>query len=106
MLSRTMSAELNEKIHQLELVLSEQRNQIEILQNQTQSYNCAEQQIQYNFDPTRIPDIIKMVPGYDGEIRSLPSWLDSISTKLECAKKLVPESALSTVLSIWTLIIR
>lgn len=109
MLTRKMSEITNERITELERLISEQTLQIERLTNLTNMLNVNEASTLASvssYDVTKIPDVIKMIPGYDGSIKGLPAWIDSVEQKLECATVHVPAAEKETVLKIWTSIIR
>lgn len=101
-----MSVELAEKVQELERLLERQTLALERLQNAGTGPSVAPQAQAINFDVTRIPDVIKMIPGYDGVERELPSWLGSVEKKLECAKRVIPADKLELVLPIWHSLIR
>lgn len=107
MLTRKMSENIAERIQELERLLDQQQLQLERLQNGPRS-NVEQRPTApvTNFDPTKIPDIIKIIPGYSGVERELPSWLESVEKKLECAKTFVPEDKLDLVMPIWHSLIR
>lgn len=100
-----MAEELSAKIAQLERLVDQQSRQIEILQNAEPRTTSTTQATQ-NFDPTRIPDVIKMIPEYCGLEIELPAWLNSVERKLECARKTIPHDKISLVMPIWESIIR
>lgn len=104
MLTRKMTEHLTEKINELERLINEQSLQLQRLQNVPQGPAPAAPQ--NNFDQTKIPDIIKMIPVYTGVENELPAWIDSVERKLECAKKMIPQDRLPLVVPIWETIIR
>lgn len=57
-------------------------------------------------DTPRIPDLIRLVPEFNGDPRNLPRWIESVEQKLnECKKFLLPNDIPQT-LPIWMDIIR
>lgn len=54
----------------------------------------------------RIPDLIRMVPEFNGNPQNLPRWIESVEQKLEESKKFVSIDEYDRVLPIWLGIIR
>lgn len=100
-----MAEEMKAKILELERLIDAQSRQLERLQNAAQRPTPVAQATVV-FDATKIPDVIKMIPGYSGIELELPAWLDSVERKLECAKQTVPQDKIAIVTPIWESIIR
>lgn len=104
-----MSEELTNKIEELERLLQQQSLQIQRLQEAPIVPAIPQAPVTpaaNYFDITRIPDVIKIIPGYDGDIKGLPAWISSVEQKIECAKTLVPNAQKDNALQIWTSVIR
>ena len=95
--------ELENQIEELQQRLEQQRIQIDRLLNLPAGPNNPQPA---TFDVSRIPDIIKLVPGYDGDVKNLPAWIASVDQKLQCALNSVPQSDKDSALLIWTSVIR
>lgn len=54
----------------------------------------------------RIPDLIKMVPEFNGNSRNLPRWLESVEEKLAESKRFLPQNEINRVLPVWLGVIR
>lgn len=54
----------------------------------------------------RIPDLIRMIPEFEGNPRNLPRWIESVDQKLAVSKRFVPADDLPWILPIWIGIIR
>lgn len=106
MLTRAMAQELEAKVQALERLLDDQKLQIERLLNRATGSNPVPQPATNHFDITRIPDVIKLIPAYDGDTKGLPAWISSVEQKLECAKAQVPDTEKDNALQIWASIIR
>lgn len=106
MLTRKMAEQLAEKVQELERLLERQSLMLERFQNSEASTSAASQTVANKYDITRIPDIIKMIPGYDGNVKSLPIWIESVEQKLNCASMQVPEAEKNNAIEIWTSVIR
>lgn len=89
--TRQMRDDLATKVQELERLLAHQKLQLENLLNAPAGPSTV-QQPATNFDVTRIPDIIKLIPGYDGDVKGLPAWITSVQQKLDCALAQVPTS--------------
>lgn len=100
-----MSDDLVTKVQELEQLLAHQRLQLENLLNAPAGPSTVQQPAaNFNFDITRIPDIIKLIPGYDGDVKGLPAWITSVQQKLDCALAQVPLG--ENTLEFWSSIIR
>lgn len=53
-----------------------------------------------------IPDLIRLVPEFNGNPRNLPRWIESLEEKLEESKKFIPEEDQDRIVPIWIGIIR
>lgn len=103
--TRQMSDDLAAKVQELERLLAHQKLQLENLLSAPAGPSTV-QQPATNFDVTRIPDIIKLIPGYDGDVKGLPAWITSVQQKLDCALAQVPTSEKDNALKLWSSIIR
>lgn len=106
MLTRGMSQELNDRVEELEQLLERQRLQIDRLINRRADADLAPQPAPARFDITRVPDIIKVIPGYDGDTKGLPAWINSVEQKLNCAKSQVPDDEKDRAEAVYTSVIR
>lgn len=57
-------------------------------------------------DPPRIPDLIRLIPEFDGNPRNLPRWIESVEQKLTVSKQFVSQTDIPWILPIWLGIIR
>lgn len=54
----------------------------------------------------RIPDLIRLVPEFDGNPRNLPRWIDSVEEKLNETKACVAQNEHARLVPIWLGVIR
>lgn len=124
-------ADLQAQIDQLQLIIEEQNQQAEAAAEQIaalQSASAAAENLSAAGTsagvpapqpPTpaastavvvqnspRIPDLIKMVPEFNGNSRNLPRWLESVEEKLVESKRFLPRNEINQVLPVWLGIIR
>lgn len=97
--------DLKNQVEELEQRLEQQRLQLErILTLQAEPSTAP--QPQADFDVTRIPDIIKLIPGYDGNVKALPAWINSVQQKFDCALARVPAADKDAASKVWSSVIR
>lgn len=60
-----------------------------------------------SFDPSRVPDSIKLISPYKGDKKTLSAWIASVEKKLEHAKSLCSSTAeIDSVMPLWVSVIR
>lgn len=129
MRTRKMEQELERQINNLAANLAAQRLQIaaleearKVAENKAQLANdkIAALQAATTSTPTtpgvarattvndtpRIPDLIRLVPEFNGDPRNLPRWIESVEQKLNECKKFVLPNDIPQMLPIWMDIIR
>lgn len=136
MLTRTMAAELQKRVEELTAQLEEQNTQIATLSQrysdleETRRHDNVEEEEEEEEsaetavvpaaqspapaastavvaqNSPRIPDLIKMVPEFNGYPRNLPRWLESVEEKLAESKIDLPQNEINRVLPVWLGIIR
>lgn len=99
------NGDLESQLEELQQQLEQQRIQIERLLHLPAGPSTAPQPT-LNFDATHIPDILKLIPGYDGDVKGLPAWIDSVQQKLDCALERVPANDKNAATKIWSSVIR
>lgn len=115
MITRRMSEEITQQIEALTAQIEQQRLQIEALSSRPRSNYESEVESRVrlpsnptsSFNPSRVPDAIKLIVPYKGDKKSLATWIASVEEKLDHAKQLCPSAAdVTMVLPLWTSIIR
>lgn len=115
MQTRSMSnsnQELISKMEELENLIEQQRLQLERLQRENTGPSSALQLASppvtsARFDPSRVPDAIKMIVPYNGNPKLLSSWISSVESKLNFSKQLCPTPEdEADALPLWYSIIR
>lgn len=120
MRTRKMTDHLEKLVDDLRARLEEQRLQIAVLEeaqerraeettiiHANQQSDIAQVPLQASMNnPPRIPDLIRMIPEFDGSPRKLPRWIESVEQKLNESKKFVPQNEIPQILPIWVGIIR
>lgn len=109
-----MTEELSRQIEQLTAQLDEQRAQIASLSQDRRdaleagpSRGAAVANRVSSFDPSRVPDSIKLISPYKGDKKTLSAWIASVEKKLEHAKGLCSNTAeINSVMPLWESVIR
>lgn len=85
----------------------ERRAEETIIIQANQQNDIAQVPLQASMNnPPRIPDLIRIIPEFDGNLRKLPRWIESVEQKLNESKKFVPQNEVPQILPIWVGIIR
>lgn len=116
MTTRGMSlADLQNQIEELSALIERQSNQAQLANEQIAALQAASEAaarapaiqapaaaVQF----PKIPDLIRLVPEFDGNPRNLSRWIESVEQKLEESKKFIAPNDHPIILPIWLGIIR
>lgn len=116
MTTRGMSlADLQNQIEELSALIERQSNQAQLANEQIAALQAASEAaarapaiqapaaaVQF----PKIPDLIRLVPEFNGNPRNLSRWIESVEQKLEESKKFIAPNDHPIILPIWLGIIR
>lgn len=120
MTTRAMSlADLQQQIEELSALIERQNVQAQQANEQiaalqaassadarTPAIQASAQAPAANVQFPKIPDLIRLVPEFDGNPRNLSRWIESVEQKLEESKRFIAPSDQPVILPIWLGIIR